>query len=265
MQKLAALDAILDTTCPEAAPTFYAELCEQRSKTAIALAETRPLGARVAAARKQLQKARSQLAAAEARALAAAEEAEAAQRKAQEAKEEAEQYLVHESSAASELDMLEKQVTAQKGGVHAALHAQALMKTVDHWLTREGVTAPQEVQHAAEALRGALEGVPGPPEDDNATDLEESRATDDSGAPPAAPPATPASTDVGGSAAAAPTSDAPSASGPGSGEATTGDGVSTDENMAGAKHEDFQVHESRRTKKQKKGERSRSRLVKTRK
>ena len=131
MLKLHSLDNLLTTLGPETEEAFLERIKAERAKAAVALAETKPLGARVTAARKQLQKARMQVQAAEARARAAAEEVVRAQQRAQDAADEAARLLGNEHAAESNLDDLEKQVAAQKGGMNMAVHAQALMQKMD--------------------------------------------------------------------------------------------------------------------------------------
>ena len=179
--KLAKLDAALEALAgDEAAEAARQALQHERSRAATRMAETKPLGSRVATARKAHERAKAALAAAEERARAAAEAAQRA--------------LEAEHQAAVELAELERQVAAQQGvPAVQAEDVSAFLTVIDDWLMEAGVTPPAEVAAAAEALRVAAQPTGteggGDEEVDSPTDCEAAMSPSTAGDADAAPDA----------------------------------------------------------------------------
>jgi len=158
---LARLDAAIEIL-PEGSAARVA-LAAERAETAGRLAATRPLGHRLATARKKWEAASKRLQAAEAAATAATREAQAA--------------LEAEHAAAGELQTLEAQVNGQRGLCRSAVAAPAaaFLDGMNAWLGACGAAVPPELLQAAAALREALAPtVASPTEESSPTEAADS-------------------------------------------------------------------------------------------
>ena len=147
-KRLARIDAALSVLGTEDA-SATAALQQARRECASRIAETQPLGRRLATARKAHAKAQVDLARAEAAALAASEVAQRA-------------LEVEHTLAAQVLDLEHQVNELQLRDAPAPLPAQTVqfVENMHSWLAGLGLEPPPELRAEAAALRGAVTGGP---------------------------------------------------------------------------------------------------------
>ena len=158
-KRLVSLDAAL-AALPEDDAEAVEALRKARAQCAARIADTQPLGKRLAAARRAHTRATADLARAEEAARLAAQRAQAA--------------LEAEHRLAAQVQDLEKQVSALQGRQTpepALVQARFFLEGIDAWLADLGLSPPAELQASAAVLREALPPESEPSPDYSPTDL----------------------------------------------------------------------------------------------